>query len=264
MGNSTCGHRGRARSGRTLNKSGGRTAHFQEGRQYVRPMAIRRRSTSALHLIVALCVIASVASPWWVSVPPAHLPETFGFQSPATWLAVIALFGALFLNLRVAVIALSVAEVVLIAWFGWAMWVATTSRFTSLGFPFIGTDLIGPGWYAAAIGLLVTAGAVVKELNDRDVPVGWDLWTLAAIPGYGLARLGEWSRGLTWTTLFSAALYFASTDSPDPELFAEYGRTANVPPPYPREPEWILLVLAAVLFVLSVVVTVLRRRRQFR
>ena len=227
-------------------------------------MRIRRRSASALDLVVALCVIASVASPWWISVPPAHLAETFGFQSPACWLTVIALGTAIYLDLRVAVIALAVVEVVLIAWFAWAMWVVTTPRFATLGFPFIGTDLIGPGWYAAAIGLLVTAGAVVKELNDRDVPVGWDLWTLAAIPGYGLARLGEWSRGLIWTTLFSAALYFASTDSPDPELFAEYGRTANVPPPYPREPEWILLVLAAVLFVLSVVVTVLRRRRQFR
>src|ERR1700676_4160255 len=144
MGNSTRGHRGRARAERTLNKSGGRTAHFQEGRQYVRPMAIRRRSTSALDLIVALCVIASVASPWWVSVPPAHLPETFGFQSPACWLVVIALFAALFLDLRVAVIALAVVEVVLIAWFGWAMWVVTTPRFAALGFPFIATDLIGP------------------------------------------------------------------------------------------------------------------------
>lgn len=227
-------------------------------------MRIRRRSASVIDLVMALCVIASVASPWWISVAPAHLPETFGFQSPACWLVVIALFAALLLDLRVAVIALAVVEVVLIAWFGWAMWVVTTPRFTSLGFPFIGTDLIGPGWYAAAIGLLVAAGVVVKELNDRDVPVSWDLWALTAIPGYGLARLDQWDRGLIWTALCSAALYFASTDSPDPAQFAEYGHTGNVPPPYPREPEWVLLALAALLWVLSVVVTVRRRRRQLR
>jgi hypothetical protein len=225
---------------------------------------IRSRRTSAADIVVALCVIASVASPWWISVAPAHLPETFGFQSPACWLVVIALFAALFLDLRGAVIAVAVVEVVLIAWFGWAMWVVSTPRFTALGFPFIGTDLIGPGWYAAAIGLLVTAGVVVKELNDRDVPVSWDLWALTAIPGYGLARLDQWDRGLIWTALCSAALYFASTDSPDPAQFADYGHTGNVPPPYPREPEWVLLALAALLWVLSVVVTVRRRRRQLR
>jgi hypothetical protein len=195
-------------------------------------------------------------------VAPAHLPETFGFQSPACWLVVIALFAALLVDLRVAVIALAVVEVVLIAWFGWAMWVVTTPRFAALGFPFIGTDLIGPGWYAAAIGLLVAAGVVVNELNDRDVPAGWDLWALTAIPGYGLARLGRWDRGLIWTALFSAVLYLASIDSPDPTQFAEYGRTANVPPPYRRGPEWVLLAVAALLWVLSVVVTVRRRRRQ--
>jgi hypothetical protein len=225
-------------------------------------MRIRRRSASVLDVIVALCVIASIASPWLISVPPAHLAETFGFQSPACWLAVIALGVALFLDLRFAVIALAVVEVVLIAWFAWAMWIVTTPRFSSLGFPFIGTDLIGPGWYAMAIGLLVAGGAVIKELNDRDVPLGLDLWMLTAIPGYGLARLGKWTVGLIWTSLFSGALYFASTDSPDASQFAEYGRTANVPPPYPREPEWVLLALAAALFVLSVMDTARRRRKQ--
>ncbi|MGH7761953.1 MAG: hypothetical protein ACREOY_11150 [Candidatus Dormibacteraceae bacterium] len=223
---------------------------------------IRRHSASVLDLIVALCVIASVASPWWISVPPAHLPETFGFQAPACWLMVIALFAALFLSQRVAVIALAFVELVLIAWFGWAMLVVTTPRFTSLGFPFIGTDLIGPGWYAAAVGLLVAAALVVQDLNKRDVPVGWDLWVLTALPGYGLVRLGRWSSGLAWTALFSAALYFASTDSPDPSQFTEYGGTGNVPPAYPREPEWVLLTLAGVLFVMSVAATAWRRRKE--
>ena len=226
----------------------------------VRP-GLRSRPASVLDIVVALCLIASVASPWWVSVPPAHLQETFGFQSPACWAAVIALVIALFAEARTAVFALAAVELVLIAWFGWAMWVVTTPRFTQLGFPFVGTDLVGPGWYAAAVGLLVTAAVVVKELEDREVPIGVELWILTALPGFGLIRLGQWNRGLVWTTLFSAALYFASTDSPDPAQFAEYGRTGNVPPAIPRGPEWILLALAALLFLLSVAATVWQRRR---
>src|SRR5258708_16676512 len=129
-------------------------------------MRIRRRPTSVLDLIVGLSLIASVLSPWWISVPPAHFAQTFGFQSPALWLVVIAMLAVLYLDLRAAVFALAVVEVVLIAWFAWAMWVVTTPRFASLAFPFIGTDLIGPGWYAAAVGLLVASG-VVFEHQDQ-------------------------------------------------------------------------------------------------
>jgi hypothetical protein len=178
-----------------------------------------------------------------------------------SWLVAAALFIALFAEVRAAVVALSVVELMLIAWFGWAMWVVTTPRFAQLGFPFVGTDLLGPGWYAAAVGLLVTATLVVRELEDRDVAVGWELWILAALPGFGLMRLGRWTRGLVWTALFSAALYFASTDSPDPAQFAEFGRTGNVPPALPRGPEWVLLALAALLWAFSFAATAWERRR---
>lgn len=225
---------------------------------------LRSRRATVVDLFVAICVIASVASPWWISIPPARLAETFGFQTPGCWLAAIALFGALFLDLRAAVLALAAVEAVLVAWFAWAMWVVTTPRFASLGFPFVGTDLIGPGWYAAAVALLIAAAVVVKELDDHDVAIRWDLWTLTTLPGFGLARLGQWSRGLLWTALVSAALYFASTDSPDPAQFSEYGRSGNVPPPYNREPEWVLLALAALLWVVSVAVTAWQRRKQLR
>jgi hypothetical protein len=225
---------------------------------------VRSRRASVVDGIVALCVIAAIASPWTISIPPAHLAETFGFESPACWLTVIALVAALALDVPAAVIALAAAELLLIAWFAWAMWIVTTPRFASLGFPFVGTDLIGPGWYASAVGLLVAAGAVVKELKDRDIPLSWDLWILTTIPGYGLVRRATWARGLLWTILFSATLYLGSTDSPDPAVFADLGRTGNVPTPIPREPEWILLALAAVLWVLSIVATAWPRRGRFR
>jgi hypothetical protein len=102
----------------------------------IRP-GFRSRPASVLDFVVALCVIASVASPWWISVPPAHLQETFGFQSPACWVAVVALFIALFVEARAAVVELAAVELVLVAWFGWAMWVVTTPRFAQLGFPFV-------------------------------------------------------------------------------------------------------------------------------
>jgi hypothetical protein len=65
-----------------------------------------------------------------------------------------------------------------------------------------------------------------------------------------------------WAALFSAALYFASTDSPDPTQFADYGRSGNVPPAYPRGAEWALLALAALLAVVSIAVTAWQRRRR--
>lgn len=222
---------------------------------------IRSRAASALDLLVALCVMGSVVSPWSISIPPAHLAQSFGFQTPACWLAAIALVAGLVLEARAAVIALGVVELVVVAWFGWAMWVVTTPRFADLPFSFVGTDVIGPGWYLIAVGLLLAAGAVVSELNDRHVPAGADLWILTAIPGFGLSRLGQWSRGLMWATLVSAAFYFASTGSPDPTQFADYGRYGNVPPPYPRGAEWVLLALAALLYVTSIALTVWQRRR---
>lgn len=223
---------------------------------------IRSRAPSAVDLLVGICVLASVVSPWSINISPAHLAQSFGFQTPACWLAVIALIAATVLEARAAVVALAIVELVLAGWFGWAMWVVTTPRFADLGFPFVGTDLIGPGWYAIAVGLLLGAGAVVKELNDRGIPIGVDLWVLTAIPGFGLMRLGQWSRGAMWAALFSAAFYFASTDSPDPTQFADYGRYGNVPPAYSRGAEWALLALAALLGVVSVAVTVWQRRRR--
>lgn len=225
---------------------------------------VRIRRLSVVDVLVGLCLVASVASPWSISIPPAHLAESFGFQTPLCWLAVVALAGTVFLEGRAAIIALVVAEAVIIGWFGWAMLVVTTPRFTSLPFPFVGTDLIGPGWYAAAVGLLIAAGILVKDMHDRDTPVGLELWVLSVLPGYGLVRLGQWFRGLVWAVLFSAAVYFGSTDSPDPAQFADYGASGNVPPPMPRGPEYVLLGLAVIVWLLSVAVTVRQRRRRFQ
>ena len=103
---------------------------------------------------MVVSALASLLSPWWVSIPPAHLPETFGYESPACWLAVAGLSAILVLDARPAAMALVFVETILVAWFAWATWVVTTPRFTDLPFPFLATDLIGSGWFAAGIALL--------------------------------------------------------------------------------------------------------------
>ncbi len=212
-----------------------------------------------LDLLVVVSAGASLLSPWSVSVPPAHLPEAFGYETPACWLVVAGLAAALVLDLRAAVVALALVEAVLVGWFGWATWVVTTPRFTDLPFPFMATDLMGPSWYAAAIGLLFGAGAVVRELQRRSAPLREDLWLLTAIPGFGLMRLGRWLGGSIWAGLFIAAFYLASADSPTATELEDYGRTGNVPPAYPRGAEWFLLGLAALFWAVSVGVTMWRR-----
>ena len=225
-------------------------------------MSTRARAISVAAIAVGACLIAAVASPWTISIPPAHIAQIFGFQTPVCGAATLALMASVLLEGNAAVAALAIAFACIAGWFAWAMLIVTTPQFTSLPFPFVGTDLIGPGWYAASVGLLVAAAAVARSLYQRHVQPGTDMWIFTALPGYGLMRMGVWDRGLTFAILFSAALYFGSTDSPDPAQFADYGKSGNVPPPLPRGPEWVLLGIAAAIWLISIAVTILRLRRE--
>ena len=233
-------------------------------RTTLRAAGVFIRPFSAAVPAAAFAAIASMVSPWSISIPPAHLAQTFGFQTPACWLVAAALLAASILELRLAVVAVAVASATVVAWLAWAMLVVTTPRFTSLPFGFVGTDLIGGGWYAAAVGLLVVAGFAVRGLAGRSEPGRMELAALTVIPGYGLMRLGEWARGLVLAVLFSGAFYLASTDSPDPALFADYGQSNNVPPPIPRWPEWVLLAIAAAIWLASVALTLRQANRRER
>lgn len=220
------------------------------------------RPFSAAVPAAAFAAIVSMVSPWSISIPPAHLAQTFGYQTPACWLVAAALLAASILELRLAVVAVAVASGTVVAWLAWAMLVVTTPRFASLPFPFVGTDVIGGGWYAAAVGLLVVAGFAVSGLARRSEPGRMELAALTVLPGYGLMRLGEWARGLIFTVLFSSAFYLASTDSPDPALFADYGQSNNVPPPIPRWPEWVLLAISTAIWLAGVGLTLRRAGRR--
>lgn len=219
-----------------------------------------RRSRTPLDFLVIVFAVVSLLSEWTIAILPAHLPQTFGIESAACWLVIAGLVASLVLDVRRALVAVFCTEVVLLAWWAWALWVITTPRFTGLQFPFTPTDLMGPGWYAAAAGLLFAAGALIRELHLRHAPPREDLWLLTALPGFGLLRLGRWFEGGVWAALFIGAVYFASTDSPDSTEFADLGRYGAVPAPYPRGAEWVLLAAAAAFWIASLFVTAWRKR----
>ena len=225
-------------------------------------VSARVRRLPALAVISVGCAAGSLLAPWSISILPAHLVGAFGFQTPACWLVLVALVSAALLDPRRATLALAVAAVVIGGWFAWAMWVVTTASFTRLPFDWVGTDVLGAGWYVAAVALLGGAIALVKRFADAEAPVGSEQWLFTALPGLGLMRLGSWSVGLLYTGLFAAAFYLGTTDSPDPTQFQEYARTYNVPPPIPRAPEWILFGVAGAIWLLSIVATIRLQRRE--
>lgn len=217
-----------------------------------------RTLASAPGVLVLICAVASLASGWTISIPQAHLGEAFGFQNLLCWLAVVCALGALLVEDRRACVAfLLIGEASLLAWFGWAFWVVTTPAFAHLPWPFVGIDVVGPGWYAEGLAILIAAAAVVAgRVSNRDRAGAAEVWLLAAIPGYGLARLDRWGRGLIWTLLFASALLLASYSSPDMSLFEQFRNYSSLPPaPSNRLPTWILVVTALVLWALSVIDT---------
>jgi hypothetical protein len=209
-------------------------------------------------VLVLVCALAALASEWTIGIPQAHFAQGFGFQNLFCWFAVISALTAVVVQDRRGTLAfLLFGEVALLVWFGWAFWVVTSPPFARLSWPFVGIDVVGPGWYTAALGILVAAAVVVaRPLTNREASSGLDVWLLAAIPGYGLIRLDRWGRGLIWTILFASAVLLASYSSPDMSLFEQFRTYASLPPaPVNRLPTWILLAAALVLWALSVVDT---------
>jgi hypothetical protein len=217
-------------------------------------------SPAALFALIAMFV--ALVSLWTIKVPRVPSESSFGFQSVVCWLVVLAVLGTLLLrNLKLELAALLAAELVLVAWYAWETWLATTPDYASQ-YTFVGTDLVGPAWYAAALGLLFAAAVVAKRYRDSDLHAGPETWWLAAVPGYGLARIDRAARGLLWATLVAAALWLASLDSPMAPLFQTVQGMQNLPDPLPtRAPSWILLGIAALFGLLSVLDTIRMKRR---
>ncbi|MEA2627768.1 MAG: hypothetical protein QOJ10_228 [Chloroflexota bacterium] len=217
-------------------------------------------SPGAVFALISMFV--ALVSLWTIKIARVPDDSSFGFQSLVCWLVVLAVLGALLLpNLKLEIASLLAAEVVLVAWYAWETWLATTTSYASQ-YNFVGTDLVGPAWYAAALGLLFAAAAVARRYRESDLHVGPETWWLAAVPGSGLRRLDRTTRGLMWASLVAAALWLASLDSPIAPLFQTVNGMQDLPDPLPtRAPTWILLGIAALSAVLSVVDTIRFRRR---
>jgi hypothetical protein len=217
----------------------------------------RRAIATPLGVLVSVSIFLALVSQWTIRIPQAGMDATFGFQILVCWLIVLATMTALLAtNLAVGLAATLAAEVLLLGWFAWAMWIATTSRFAGIEFPFIGIDLVGPGWFYAALGLIAGGASIARKYHDLDRPRGAEVWLLAALPGIGLLRLGRTARGLIWALLASLALFLASFDSPVAPLFQPIVGQFDPPPAPPtRALDWILLGATAVIALASIIDT---------
>lgn len=213
---------------------------------------------SPLGVLVVISAFVTLVTPWVIRIPQAGLDATFGFQTPVTWLFVLALAAVLFVaNRTLSLIAALAGEALLLGWFGWAIWVTTTSRFTGFDFPFMGIDLVGPGWFVATIGLMAGGAIIARKFRDLEPRPGAETWLLAFLPGLGLIRLDRTARGTAYAVLVWSAVFLASIDSPVAPLFQPIAANFEAPPPPPtRALEWVFLGLAGGLALLSVIDTV--------
>ena len=224
------------------------------------------RLRPALASPAALCAIAfmliALVTPWTINIPKVQENLTFGFETPLCWLALLALVGALLLpDLTSSAASVVAAELILIAWYAWATYLATTPIFSSQ-FNFVGTDIVGPSWYAIALGLLFAATVVARRFHDSDLPPSTGILWLAAIPGFGLVRIGKTARGLNWIVLVATSLLIASLASPIAPLFQPINGLADLPSALPtRSVTWIFLGAAALFAVLSFLDTLRAKRR---
>jgi len=221
-------------------------------------LAARRAAATPLGVLAGVSVFLALVSQWLIRIPQAGLDATFGYQVVVCWLIVIAAVTALIsTNLALGVAAAFAGEALWLGWFAWAMYIATTSRFAGIGdFPFIGIDLVGPGWFWSALAVMAGGAAVAKKYRDQERPAGAEVWLLSALPGIGLIRLGRTGRGVVYAALVSLALFLASFDSPVAPLFQPIVGNFDPPPAPPtRVLDWILLAATAALAVLSFIDT---------
>jgi len=225
---------------------------------------LRSPFVSPLALVALACVVAALLTPWTITIPRADATAAFGIQSPAAWVTVLAILGAVVLVRReLALASLLVATAAVLSWYVWAMLIVETPAYSSLDFPFVGTDLLGPGWYAASAGLLAAAASLARRYHESDDPPGKEVWILAAIPGFGLMRLGQSARGLLWAGLGVFFLLVATLASPMAPLFQPLQGFSDLPAAPPtRGGTWIPLILAVVAAILSVADTIWVARRR--
>ena len=224
----------------------------------------RRAFASPLGVVVVITLFLALISPWLVGISQVHTDVNFGFQNPTCWLVIITLVASMLAtNTTIRLATLLATEALLVGWFVWVMWLATTPTYAGVDFSFVGIDLIGPGWFEAALGLFAAGAVLARRLHADEIPPKRDLWLLAALPGIGLIRIGRTARGVVWVVLVSTVVFAASVASPIAPIFEPISGHFDLPAnPPTRSPEWILLGAALVLAAASLVDTLIVARRQ--
>ena len=236
---------------------------FVRGSSKILGVTRLRSSVASPAALLALgSMVVALITLWSIGIPKVGATPSFGFQSPVCWLVVLALVGALLLpTLTLNTASLLAAELLLIAWYAWATYLVTTPTYSSQ-YDFVGTDIVATAWYAAGLGVLCAAAVVARRYHDNDAPPGRETLWLAAVPGFGLIRLGRTFQGLVWTALVVGALFTATFDSPIAPLFQPLNGLPDLPDTLPtRAPTWILLGGAILFALLSVADTIRIKRR---
>lgn len=213
-------------------------------------------------LFAAGLMLIALLTPWSVPVRAVHWPQVFGWQSPVS---VVAIGAMALLHIprlrRYAVAAAFISGVALLAWLGWIVINLRAPIFLHSGFPFLPIDLLGEGWYIAALALAVTVdGMAVLASSDERPASAADVWPFAIVPGMGLVRMHYQLRGRLWFLGFAAAIFLLQTNAAGVEEFQYYASLGGLPPDRPRTGAAIAASLVLLVWILSLVDTRARLR----
>lgn len=204
-------------------------------------------------LLVGGLLLVGLLTPWSVAIPTLHWPRTFGWQSPFA----LVLTGALIL-LRVrpfrrfAVPGVIIAGLGLLAWVGWVLVQFLAPAFRTSGFPFLPIDLLGEGWYISLLAFAISVDGSARDASDDARPVRpSEVWPFSIVTGEGLVRMHYFARGRFWLAATAFTVFLLQANAIGPSEFQFYGTFGSLPPPRPRGPVLIPVVLGLLVWLAS-------------
>jgi hypothetical protein len=204
-------------------------------------------------LLVGGLLLIGLLTPWSVAVPTLRWPQTFGWQSPLA----LVVCGALILSRarplrRYAVLSLITAGLGLAAWAGWVSAEFLTPAFRASGFPFLPIDLLGEGWYIAALAFAIGVDGIAADASDDERPVRpREVWPFSIAAGEGLVRMHYFGRGRLWLAAFAFSVFLLQANAIGPSEFQFYGTSGILPPARPRGAVLIPVVLGLLVWMAS-------------
>ena len=212
---------------------------------------LRHRSDRAV-FAGALLLIA-LLTPWSVPIRPLHWTDVFGWQSPVSVVAIAAMAAIYLRRARPFTVPLAILSgIALLGWLGWVIGNLLTGPFAHSAFPFLPIDLLGEGWYIAALAFVITVDGLAQSASRSERrATGFEVWPFALVPGMGLVRLHYPMRGRLWFVGFAISIFLLQTNAVGVEEFQYYASLGGLPPGRARIGALIPAVLALILWLLS-------------